>query len=156
MIPVVLKLLSKAAKERRRAAIRYDGQHHLRVVEPHVVYMDSDGGVVAECYQVKGYSTAANPAPFWKTFRVTKIDAVFLLDTTFKAQEPKNLTLRKSRRLIAMAYDRPPAIPAPQNRMQPQPHHQENLLKQTRSWWTQAESAIDGFLSGQDQPPSRH
>lgn len=156
MIPVVLKLLSKAAKERRRAAIRYDGQHHLRVVEPHVVYMDSDGGVVAECYQVKGYSTAANPAPFWKTFRVTKIDAVFLLDTTFKAQEPKNLTLRKSRRLIAMAYDRPPAIPAPQNRMQPQPRHQENLLKQTRSWWTQAESAIDGFLSGQDQPPSRH
>ena len=156
MIPVVLKLLSKAAKERRRAAIRYDGQHHLRVVEPHVVYMDSDGGVVAECYQVKGYSTAANPAPFWKTFRVIKIDAVFLLDTTFKAQEPKNLTLRKSRRLIAMAYDRPPAIPAPQNRMQPQPRHQENLLKQTRSWWTQAESAIDGFLSGQDQPPSRH
>jgi len=156
MIPVVLKLLSKAAKERRRAAIRYDGQHHLRVVEPHVVYMDSDGGVVAECYQVKGYSTTANPAPFWKTFRVIKIDAVFLLDTTFKAQTPKNLTLRKSRRLIAMAYDRPPAIPAPQNRMQPQPHHQENLLKQTRSWWTQAESAIDGFLSGQDQPPSRH
>jgi hypothetical protein len=144
MIPVVLKLLSKAAKER------------LRVVEPHVVYMDSDGGVVAECYQVKGYSTAGKPAPFWKTFRVTKVDAVFLLGTTFKAQEPKNLTLRKSRRLIAMAYDRPPAIPAPQNRMQPQPRQQENLLKQTRSWWTQAESAIDGFLSGQDQPPSRH
>ncbi len=156
MIPVVLKLLSKAAKERRRAAIRYDGQHHLRVVEPHVVYMDSDGGVVAECYQVKGYSTAGKPAPFWKTFRVTKVDAVFLLGTTFKAQEPKNLTLRKSRRLIAMAYDRPPTIPAPQNRMQPQPRQQENLLKQTRSWWTQAESAIDGFLSGQDQPPSRH
>lgn len=156
MIPVVLKLLSKAAKERRRAAIRYDGQHHLRVVEPHVVYMDSDGGVVAECYQVKGYSTAGKPAPFWKTFRVTKIDAVFLLSTTFEAQKPKNLTLRKSRHLIAMAYDRPPAIPAPQNRLQPQPHHQENLLKQTRNWWTHAESAIDGFLSDEYHHSSGH
>ena len=156
MIPVVLKLLSKAAKERRRAAIRYDGQHHLRVVEPHVVYMDSDGGVVAECYQVKGYSTAGKPAPFWKTFRVIRIDAVFLLGTTFEAQKPNNLTLRKSRRLIAMAYDRPPAISAPQNRMQLQPHRQENLLKQTRNWWAQVESAIDGFLSDEYQHPNRH
>jgi hypothetical protein len=152
MIPVVLKLLSKAAKERRRAAIRYDGQHHLRVVEPHVVYMDCDGGVVAECYQVKGISTAGNPPPFWKTFRVTKIDAVFLLGTTFEAQKPKNLTLRKPRRLIAMAYDRPPAIPASQK----QPRHEEALLNQTRNWWTEVESAIDGFLSDEDQHPSRH
>ncbi len=152
MIPVVLKLLSKAAKERRRAAIRYDGQHHLRVVEPHVVYMDSDGGVVAECYQVKGYSTAGKPPPFWKSFRVTKIDAAFLLDSTFEAQNPKKLSLRKSRRVIAMAYDRPPAIPAPQNRVQPHSRQQEKLLKQTRNWWTQVESAIDGFLSDQEHP----
>jgi predicted DNA-binding transcriptional regulator YafY len=156
MIPVVLKLLSKAAKERRRAAIRYDGQHHLRVVEPHVVYTDRDGGVVVECYQVQGHSTAGNPAPFWKTFRVTRIDAAFLLGTTFEAQKPKNLTLRKSRRVIAMAYDRPPAIPAPQNRLQAQRRHQESLLKQTRDWWTQVESAIDGFLSDEDQRPSGH
>ncbi|MDH3672474.1 MAG: WYL domain-containing protein [Gammaproteobacteria bacterium] len=156
MIPVVLKLLSKAAKERRRAAIRYDGQHHLRVVEPHVVYMDSDGGVVAECYQVKGYSTAGKPPPFWKTFRVTKIDAVFLLGTTFEAQKSKNLTLKNPRRLIAMAYDRPPATPAPQKHIRPQSRDQEALLKQTRNWWTQVESAIDGFLSDEDQHPSRH
>ena len=156
MIPVVLKLLSKAAKERRRAAIRYDGQHHLRVVEPHVVYMDSDGGVVAECYQVKGYSTNGTPAPFWKRIRVTKIDAVFLLGETFEAQDPKKLRLAESRRVIAMAYDRPPETPAPRNRIRPQPRHQEKRMQQTRNWWTQVESAIDGFLSDEDHHPSRH
>ena len=155
MIPVVLKLLSKAAKERRRAAIRYDGQHHLRVVEPHVVYMDSDGGVVAECYQIKGYSTAGKPPPFWKSFQVTKIDAVFLLDSTFEVRNPNNLRLAKSRRLIAMAYDRPPTIPAPEHRISSQPRHRERRVQQTRNWWTQVESAIDGFLSDEEHHPSR-
>lgn len=151
MIPVVLKLLTKAAKERRCAALRYDGQHHLRVVEPHVIYMDSGGSVVAECFQVKGYSTAGNLAPFWKIFRVTKIDAVFLLSTPFEARKTTSLMFNNSRRLIAMAYDYPPSSPRP-----PQDRPPDTLLKQTRQWWTQVESAIDGFLSDEDQHPSGH
>lgn len=141
MIPVVLKLLTKAAKERRRAAIRYNGQHHLRVVEPHVICMDDDGNVVAECHQVKGYSASGKVPPFWKTFRVTKIDAVFLMNTPFEAEKAGGFKLNKqnySRGLIAMAYDRPPTIPQ---------RHQHSAMNQTRSWWTQVESAIDGFLS---------
>lgn len=154
MIPVVLKLLTKAAKERRRAAIRYDGQHHLRVIEPHVIYMGNDGSVVAECYQVKGYSASGESPPFWKTFRVTKIDAVFLLNTPFEAGKANGFRLNKQdylRRLIAVAYDRPLAIP-----QRNQNRHSDTLLTQTRHWWMQVESAIDGFLSKESATQRRH
>ncbi len=149
MVPVVLKLLTKAAKERRRAAIRYNGQNHLRVVEPHVIYTSEDGSVVADCYQVKGYSSSGKLPPFWKTFRVTKIDAVFLLNTPFEAASANGFKLNRrddGRRLIAMAYDRPPAMPQRQS---------DNLLRQTRSWWMQVESAIDGFLSDESANQKR-
>ncbi len=154
MVPVVLKLLSKAAKERRRAAIRYNGQRQLMVVEPHVIYMDDDGSVVADCLQVKGRSTTGKRPPFWKTFRVTKIDAVFLLNVPFEATKADAFRLNGrdyARGLIAMAYDRPPPI------LQRQPHrHSDKLLGQTRSWWAQLESAIDGFLSDEGSPQRRH
>lgn len=152
MLPVVLKLLTKAAKERRRAAIRYKGQHHLRIVEPHVIYMGDDSGAVAECYQVNGYSVSGKTPPFWQTFRVKDIDAVFLLNTPFEAPRANGFRLNKTgyTRLIAMAYDRPPAIPRPnQNR------HSDTLLSQTRQWWTQVESAIDGFLSDENADQRR-
>jgi hypothetical protein len=154
MVPVVLKLLTKAAKERRRAAIRYNGQRQLTVVEPHVIYMDDDGSVVANCFQVKGRSSSGKKPPFWKTFRVTKIDAVFLLNVPFEAARVEGFKLNQrdySRGLIAMAYDRPPAIP-----QRHQQRHSDKLLAQTRSWWTQVESAIDGFLSDESSHHRRH
>ncbi|MFQ5994582.1 MAG: hypothetical protein ACE5K1_05765 [Acidiferrobacterales bacterium] len=154
MTPVVLKLLTKAAKERRRAAIRYNGQHHLRVVEPHVIYMDDEGSIVADCYQVKGHSVAGKAAPFWKTFRVNKINAVFLLNAPFEAAKAQGFRLNKqnySRGLIAMAYDRPPTYPE-----RHQGRDSDGLVNQTRSWWTQVESAIDGFLSDEENQGQQH
>ena len=152
MVPVVLKILSKAAKERRRVAIRYDSQHHLRVVEPHVIYLDDQGTVLADCYQVKGYSTAGNPPPFWKTFRVTKIDAAFLLDDAFEADSVEGFRLGKQdypMGLIATAYDRPPAL-LRRNASRP-----DNLLSHTRHWWAQVGSAIDELLSDEPRPTDR-
>ncbi len=149
MIPVVLKMLSKAAKERRRVAIRYDGQNHLRVVEPHVIYLDDQGNVMADCHQVKGYSSTGKPVPFWKTFRVTKIDAVFLLDDAFKADNVEGFRLGKQdypAGLIATAYDRPPAL------LRRNVPHPDNLIGHTRHLWAQFESVLDGFLSDEAKP----
>jgi hypothetical protein len=145
MTPIVLKLLSKAAKERRRAAIRYEGQRHLRVVEPHVIYLDDEGNVVADCYQVKGQSSSGKAPPFWKTIRITKIDAVFLLSTPFEAEIVEGFGLNRASHapgLIAAAYDRPPSLP-----QRARDQESKTLAGQGRGWWSQFESVIDGFLS---------
>ena len=150
MSPMTIKVLSKAAKERRCAAIRYDGQRHLRIVEPHVIYLDDQGSVMADCYQVQGYSDSGTAPPFWKTFRLSKIDAVFLLNTAFEAGSVSRLpTVRKEEAaasLIASAYDRPPT------QLLRRPREGDAALTQPRGWWSQMESAIDEFLSGEVQP----
>ncbi len=148
MTPTAIRILSKAAKERRRAAIRYEGQRHLRIVEPHVIYLDDQGSVMADCYQVQGYSDSGTAPPFWKTFRLSKIDAVFLLNTAFEANSVGRLPTAKKEeaaaRLIASAYDRPPTQLLRRNMG-------GSDLSQTRGWWNQMESAIDEFLSGEAQ-----
>ncbi len=146
MTPAAIKLLSKAAAERRRAAIRYDGQRHLRIVEPHLIYLDDQGSVMADCYQVQGYSDSDNTPPFWKTFRLSKIEAVFLLNVPFEAEAAGPLPAGKQDSvcsLIASAYDRP------SSRLLRRPAEGESVMTQTRSWWSQVESAIDELLSGE-------
>lgn len=150
MTPTAIKILSKAAKERRRAAIRYEGQRHLRIVEPHLIYVDDQGSVMADCYQVQGYSDSGAAPPFWRTFRLSKIDAVFLLNTAFEAESvgrrlPRVIKEGPTSDLIASAYDRPPTQLLRRTTDDGDP-------SQARNWWSQMESAIDEFLSGEAQP----
>jgi hypothetical protein len=146
MMPVVLKLLSRAARERRCAAIRYDGQRHLRIVEPHVIYLDDQGSVMADCYQVKGYSDSDKNPPFWRTFRVAKIEAAFLLNMPFEANPVSGLKSQQGTHgLLAAAYDRPPSVPIRARGAQA-----DGILGHTRSLLVQFESALDEFLSGDE------
>lgn len=79
----VLPLLVQAINERRCVAIRYYDQQQIRVIEPHVVYVDENGELVVDCYQTRGYSSGGRATPFWRPFRLKKIAAASLLTETF-------------------------------------------------------------------------
>lgn len=79
----ILSLLVRAINERRSVAIRYRDQQQIRVIEPHVIYADENGELVADCYQTRGYSSGGRPTPFWRPFRLKKITAASLLTESF-------------------------------------------------------------------------
>ena len=79
----ILQILSRAIKERRCIAIRYQGQRSVRVVEPHAIYSDEQSQLVLDAYQIRGHSSSGRPLPFWRPFRVKKIDEVEILKNVF-------------------------------------------------------------------------
>ena len=78
-----LHVLMAGVKQKRRVAIRYRDQERSRVVEPHVIYTDENREVIADCYQVRGYSAGGRPTPFWRPFRIKKIVEAALLNEPF-------------------------------------------------------------------------
>ncbi len=82
----VLNILNKAILTGHVAAIRYDNQHHVRVIEPHVIYISKDGIIRVDCYQTKGQKDAGEDKPRWKTYQLMNIDSIFLLNETFEAR----------------------------------------------------------------------
>ncbi len=83
MLPNVLQVISRAIRERRCLAIHYDGQRQVRVVEPHAVYADEHNALVLDAYQIRGYSEAARPTPFWRPLPLRGISAISLLKESF-------------------------------------------------------------------------
>lgn len=78
-----IRILTAAIKQKLRVSIHYRGQARARVIEPHAIYTDEHGELVADCYQIRGYSSAGRPAPFWRPFRLKKISGAELLDEPF-------------------------------------------------------------------------
>ena len=91
----VLNILNKAIISGCVAAIRYDNQHHIRVVEPHVIYISRDGIILVDCYQTKGQQDAGEDKPLWKTYQLMNIDSIFLLNETFEARIDAGFTPTK-------------------------------------------------------------
>lgn len=79
----ILQILSRAIKERRCVALRYERQRSVRVVEPHAIYSDEHSQLMLDAYQVRGYSSSGRPLPFWRPFRVKKIDDAQILKDVF-------------------------------------------------------------------------
>ena len=79
----ILQILSRAIKERRCVALRYDGQRAVRVVEPHAIYSDEHSQLMLDAYQIRGHSSSGRPLPFWRPFRVKKIDGIDILKNVF-------------------------------------------------------------------------
>ena len=79
----ILQILSRAIKERRCVAIRYQGQRPVRVVEPHAIYSDEQSQLMLDAYQIRGHSSSGRPLPFWRPFRVKKIDEIEILKNVF-------------------------------------------------------------------------
>jgi len=55
----------------------------VRVVEPHAIYSDEQSQLVLDAYQIRGHSSSGRPLPFWRPFRVKKIDEVEILKNVF-------------------------------------------------------------------------
>lgn len=83
MLPNVLQVISRAIRERRCVAIHFNGQRQVRVVEPHAVYSDELDRLVLDAYQIRGYSEAARPTPFWRPFPLGLITSISLLKEGF-------------------------------------------------------------------------
>ena len=120
MIPNILQLLTSAIRDKHCVAIRYHDQRQVRVLEPHVVYALENGELVVEAYQTRGYSASGRPPPFWRPFRLKKINAVSLLKESFETRTREGFARDKDRYrngLVAMVDDRrraatlpPPAV----------------------------------------------
>ena len=79
----ILQVLSRAIKERRCVALRYQDQRAVRVVEPHAIYSDEHSQLMLDAYQVRGHSSSGRPMPFWRPFRIKKISHVDVLKEVF-------------------------------------------------------------------------
>lgn len=79
----ILQVITKAIKERRCIALRYQDQRAVRVVEPHAVYTDEHSQLMLDAYQIRGYSSSGRPLPFWRPFRIKKISGVDVLKEVF-------------------------------------------------------------------------
>jgi predicted DNA-binding transcriptional regulator YafY len=102
----ILQILSRAIKERRCIAIRYQGQRSVRVVEPHAIYSDEQSQLVLDAYQIRGHSSSGRPLPFWRPFRVKKIDEVEILKNVFMPRTAEGFSaarLKYKNGLVAIA-----------------------------------------------------
>jgi predicted DNA-binding transcriptional regulator YafY len=86
MVPNILKILSKAIRERRCIAIRYHDQREIRIVEPHAIYTNEHGELVVDSYQTRGFSASGRPAPFWRPFRLKRIASLTVLQEPYVAR----------------------------------------------------------------------
>lgn len=109
MIPNILQLLMSAIRDKRCVAIRYHDQRHVRVIEPHVIYTHESGEMVVDAYQTRGYSSSGRPPPYWRPFRLKKINAVSLLKENFETRHSEGFSRDKDKYrngLVAMIDDR--------------------------------------------------
>ena len=97
MIPNILQLRTQAIGEKRCVAIRYHGQSHIRVLEPHAIYTAENGEILMDAFQVRGYSSSGRPTPFWRPFRLKKINAVSLLKESFPTRVEEGYDPAKSK-----------------------------------------------------------
>jgi len=149
-----LGILIRATKERRCVALRVGGEGPLRVIEPHVIYLDLEGIAVVECFQTKGPVAEGEMLPAWQALPLKRIESVFLLNTEFRARVEEGFEPDKVQglnNLIAVVKDplatlgkkRAEAAGAP-------------LLTQARALWGHVGSAIDRALAADDRPPRGH
>jgi len=109
MLPNILKLMISAIREKRCIAIRYHDQRHVRVIEPHVIYTHESGELIVDAYQTRGYSASGRPPPYWRPFRLKKINAVSMLKESFETRLAEGFSRDKDkyrRGLVAMIDDR--------------------------------------------------
>jgi predicted DNA-binding transcriptional regulator YafY len=97
MIPNILKLLVTAVKEKRCVAIRYHDQRDIRVIEPHAVYTGEHGEIMVDAFQVRGYSAAGRPPPFWRPFRLKKIASASLMNESFIIRSTEGFSANRPR-----------------------------------------------------------
>lgn len=113
----VFKVLTNAIKQRLCVSIRYRDQTRARIVEPHAIYTDEHGNLIADCYQIRGYSSGRRPTPFWRLFWLVKIADPELLDEPFSPRILEGFSSGKQRyRSGLVAVVREETAPAAEHR----------------------------------------
>ncbi|MDH5648847.1 MAG: hypothetical protein OEY67_04260 [Gammaproteobacteria bacterium] len=147
----ILRLLCDATNNNLRIIVRYENQTSIRVLEPHVIYSEDDGTLLADCYQVRGHTREMQTNGFWKTLQLNKINSVFILNKKFIARTNQGFSPNQPKylnNLIAMT--RLPILP---NTGSPQTTNQTSLFTQARKLWWDLGSRIDRVLSDRDWTP---
>lgn len=83
MLSNVQQIITSSIYNRRRLFIRYNGQAHARVIEPHVLYRTPDGMLALVAYQVRGYQSTDRRGTFWRPFQLNRIDSISATNETF-------------------------------------------------------------------------
>jgi hypothetical protein len=66
-----------------------------------VLYLDSGGTLLVDCYQVSGPSSSGGPVPGWRAFELAKIVRLELGEGEFEESPALNLQSPKYSRLLA-------------------------------------------------------
>jgi hypothetical protein len=146
----VLQRLIQAVKERRAAVIRYDGQHHIRVVEPHAVFVGGDGAVMLDCFQTRGFDKTESPEPQWSRLGLARIDSVFLLASEFRPRSAEGYTPNRPEYIsqpIALVTDLPVQINV---KAAVSAVSSPEAVMRARMWWSGVGTAIDRALANDD------
>jgi len=109
MIPNIMQIMINAIRDKRCIAVRYHDQRHVRVIEPHVIYTHESGELIVDAYQTRGYSASGRPPPYWRPFRLKKINAISVLKESFETRIQEGFSRDKDkyrRGLVAMVDDR--------------------------------------------------
>jgi hypothetical protein len=83
VLPKIQRIVASSIRDRRRLFIRYNGQAHGRIIEPHVLYRTPDGILALVAYQVRGYHSSARRGTFWRPFQLNRIDSISETAETF-------------------------------------------------------------------------
>jgi hypothetical protein len=146
----VLQLLIQAVKERRAAVVRYDGQHHIRVVEPHAIFVSGNGSVALDCFQTRGFDKTESSEAQWTRLGLARIDSVFLLASEFRPRSAVGYTPTRPEYIpqpIALVTDLPAQINV---RAAVSAVSSPEAIMRARMWWSGVGTAIDRALANED------
>lgn len=136
-----LRTLNQAIVEKRCVAIRYGGRHQVWIIEPHVIYTDSDDNIVIGCYQMSKTAANTEKKGYWRDLYWHNLDSVYLLNSEFHVRLKEGFEPTKPEYLnglVAMV-----AVGA---------------AHMGASWtlWDRMGSSIDRILSEDARPQKKH
>jgi len=136
-----LRTLNQAIVEKRCVAVRYSGRHQVWIIEPHVIYTDSDDNIVIGCYQMSKTAANIEKKGYWRTLFWRSLDSVYLLNSEFHVRFKEGFEPTKPEYLnglVAMV-----AVGA---------------ARMGTSWtlWDRVGSSIDRILSEDARPQKKH
>ena len=91
---IIDERLAYAIEHRRQLEIRYvvgPQSRGPRVINPHVVFTASTGALSLHAVQVAGFSSSGLDEPAWRSFDLSRVWVIKLLDTTFEVDDELNL-----------------------------------------------------------------
>jgi hypothetical protein len=95
--------IREVLRSRAPLALVYAGDGgHSRSVHPQVLYLDADGTLLVDCWQLSGPSKSGGPLPGWRAFELGRIERVEAM--AGKAGPAAGLNLQASKYVTVLAH----------------------------------------------------